>query len=75
MAGTSNVTVNAAAPPTELPCRVCGCEDFLHVRSEVLPGRPVTLVQCEDCGTQYSTGVLPWLRLPGDTITPMEERP
>jgi len=45
-------------------CPACGCEDFLEVRSEVLPDRPVTLVQCEDCGAQYSTGALPWLSLP-----------
>jgi hypothetical protein len=45
-------------------CPGCGCEDFLRVRSEVLADRPVTLVQCEDCGAQYSTGVLPWLPLP-----------
>ena len=45
-------------------CPACGCEDFLLVRSEVLPDRPVTLVWCEDCGAQYSTGVLPWLGLP-----------
>lgn len=46
------------------PCPACGCGDFLEVRSDVLPGRPVTLVQCEDCGAQYSTGVLAGLGLP-----------
>ena len=46
------------------PCPACGCEDFLDVRSDVLPERPVTLMQCEDCGAQYNTGVLPWLGLP-----------
>jgi uncharacterized Zn finger protein len=46
------------------PCPACGCGDFLEVRSEALPERPVTLVQCEDCGAQYSTGVLPQLGLP-----------
>lgn len=45
-------------------CSGCGCEDFLSVHSEVLPNAPVVLVQCEECGKQYSTGVLPWLPLP-----------
>lgn len=45
-------------------CPACGCEDFLHVRSAVIPGEPVTLMQCEDCGAQYSTGVIPGLGLP-----------
>lgn len=49
---------------TSKTCSTCGCGDFLWVRSEVLPDRPITLVQCEDCGTQYSTGVLSWLALP-----------
>lgn len=47
-----------------MKCPECGCEDFLIVRSEVLPGAPVTLLWCEECGKQYSTGVLPWLGLP-----------
>lgn len=46
----------------------CSCEDFLRIRSDVLPARPVTLVQCEDCGTQFSTGALPWLWVPGDAL-------
>jgi hypothetical protein len=61
------------------PCPACGCEDFLEVRSDVLPGRPVTLVQCEDCGAQYSTGVLPWLSLPvldlRDDVERRQEQP
>ncbi|HSX22248.1 MAG TPA: hypothetical protein VLE97_05680 [Gaiellaceae bacterium] len=36
-------------------CIECSCEDFLRVRSEVLPDTPVTLMQCEECGKQYST--------------------
>jgi len=48
-------------------CPSCGCEDFLEVHSDELPGRPVTLVWCEDCGAQYSTGALPWLWLPSIT--------
>ena len=49
----------------DLPvCNECRCKDFVSVRSEVLPGAPITLMQCELCGTQYSTGVLPWLGLP-----------
>src|SRR4029434_4343531 len=48
-------------PDESKSCPACSCEDFLEVRSDVLPGRPVTLVQCEDCGAQYSTGVLPQL--------------
>lgn len=45
-------------------CIECSCEDFMHVRSEVLPDAPVVLLQCEWCGKQYSTGVLSWLGLP-----------
>ena len=39
-------------------CPECGGEEFLHVRSEVLPKAPVTVIQCEECGAQFSTGVL-----------------
>jgi hypothetical protein len=49
-------------------CLACCCEDFLRIRSHVLPACPVVLVQCEDCGTQYSTGELPWLWVSGDAL-------
>ncbi len=45
-------------------CPECDGEEFLHVRSEVLPQAPITLIQCEECGAQFSTGVLPELGLP-----------
>jgi uncharacterized Zn finger protein len=52
------------SPAKNPVCPACGCEEFLHVRSEVLPKAPVTLIQCEECGAQFSTGVLPELGLP-----------
>ena len=45
-------------------CPECGCEEFLHVHSEVLPKAPVTMIQCEECGAQFSTGILKELGLP-----------
>ena len=45
-------------------CPTCLCEDFLEIRSEVEPGRPVNILMCEDCGAQYRTARATWLDLP-----------
>ena len=45
-------------------CSKCLCEDFLEIRSEVEPGRPVNILMCESCGTQYRTERATWLDLP-----------
>ena len=37
---TNTPTCAAGAPNV---CVTCGCGDFLEIRSEVLPGRPVPL--------------------------------
>lgn len=45
-------------------CSKCLCEDFLEIRSEIETGRPVNMLQCEDCGRQYRTERATWMGLP-----------